>query len=599
MSFYDPPSTSNPEPAGDQQAAMTGERVWRWIADFRAGIHSAVAPGRPPGVAQVTDTYQCYASTSGSLIPLPRLVDRIYRDTSDYTDSALVNEQFRIVGLFANSPVYSVNPNNANTIGIDECHTELFVAVEYWTGTSGSARLNLDVSRYLRNTQNPVWEQLWTRQYTPGPYSGATRPRNCVFQSQRSNSAAPIRSGPQVVGWVFSGNARIFPSDTATTDSSTGYMPGDKIDDPQTGVDPTNLLAHNGRMVIFPVYFTGDGANQTYVSSECAYWTEGNDATSVDDALAGNYFNILGGYEQGSGYGVVASLTANEMLLVKVHGGGLFVSGDLNSTTTRTLPYVKSTGLSLNNGTITPLGYIYPVDSSGIWLWAGGDTTEHVTKHLSPEFWRPPALVPAYSDSPTAPSYGHANTSMCQWNEFALLPNNFVWDTDEKGWWRILDTDVAIMHRWVSDERGLRFWGSPNGFNTGGDPIAWEFLRRYGATYYSWKSHPMEPTIEHETHVQQIVVCGSGNGKVRVTVETAEEPDAAQSIEVTFTSTTRTQIHRRDIRISGTGITFRIESFGSDHDESAGSFDPNATISAPTVHYVNWASTVSNQIRGT
>lgn len=596
MSMFDPPITATPDPVGDQQAGMSGRRVWRRIGDFRGGIHTAVAPGRPPGVAQADGTYQCYASTSGSLIPLPRITDRIYRDPSDFDSPSLTNEQFRTVGLFANNPVYSVSTTNANTLGIDECHTELFVATEYWTGAASSATIHLDVSRYLRNTQNPLWESIWSRSIAGQIYTGSVRPRVCYFASQRSNSASVTKSGPQVVGFVFSGNARYFPSDTNTTASATDDMPADAVGDPQAGVLPTNLVGHQGRMVIFPVYFTADGADQTYISSECAYWTEVNDANTIDDALSSNYFNILGGYEQASGYGVIASLTANELFLVKTVGGGLFVAGDLNTPTVRTLPYVRSTGLSLNNGCSTPLGYIYPVDSSGIWLWSGGDTSEHITKHLSPEFWRPPARVPAYSESPSAPSYGHSNTSMCQWNEFVLLPNNFLWDTDEKGWWRVLDPDVIIMHRWVADDRGLRFWGAPNGWRSGAEPVAWEFLRRKGATHYSWKSHPMEPTIEQTTRCEEVVVAGVGLGRVRVSVTTAEAPDTYASAEVEFTDASHTQIRRVRLPVAGTGLTFRIESFGYDHDEDQGSFDPDAEQSAPTVHYVDWASTTVNQI---
>lgn len=596
MSIYEPPVTSSPDPVADRDAGITGARVWRRIGDFRGGIHTSIAPGRPPGVAQALHTFQCYASTAGSLIPTPRLVDRIYRDPSDLTTTALTNEQFRIVGLFANSPVYSVNPSNANTLGIDECHTELFFATEWWTGSTSNATIHLDVSRYLRNTQNPVWESIWTRDIASQIYSGSVRPRNCVFGSQRSNSANVIKSGPQVVGFVFSGSARYFPSDTATSTSATDDMPGDVTDAAVAGVLPTTFIAHQNRMVIFPVYFTGDGANQTYVSSECAYWTEENDANTLDAALASNYFNILGGAEQASGYGAIASLTANELLLVKLNGGGLFIAGDLNTPTPRTLPYVRSTGLSLNTGTITPVGFIYPVDSSGIWLWGGGDTSEHITKHLSPDFWRPPASVPAYSDTPTAPSYGHANTQMCQWNEFVLIPNNFLWDTDIKGWWRILDTDEIVIHRWVADERGLRFWGSPSGWNTGADPVAWEFLRRKGATYFSWRSHPMEPTIEQFTTCDELVVAGTGLGKVRVSIYTAEAPDDPFTAEVEFTDAGHIQLRRARLNATGTGMEFRIESMGYDHDESEGSVDFNAEQSAPTVHYVDWAATASTQI---
>lgn len=590
-----PPQTATPDPVADQQAGMSGRRVWRRIGDFRGGIHTAVAPGRPPGLAQEDGTFQCYASTAGSLIPTPRVVSRIYRDTDDYTESTLLNEQFRIAGVFANSPVNSTDAGNINTYGVDECHTELMVAVEFWTGTAGSAVLDLDVSRYTRNKTSPEWEQVWARTYSADVYNSNNRPYNCWFASQRSNSASVLESGPMVVGFVFNGNARYFPGDTATTTTATDDMPADVVDDPQSGVTPWQLVGHQGRMVIFPLYYTSDGADQRYASSECAYWTPVNNANIRDTNLT-SYFNILGGYEHGAGYGVIASLTADELFLVKTIGGGLFVSGDLNSTTVRSLPYMRSTGLAFNSGCVTPLGYIYVADSSGVWMWGGSDTAEHITPHLRPDFWRPSTLVPEYSDSQSLAGWGHGYTQSATFNEFTFLPNNWMWDTDEKGWWRVLDPEVVPIHRWVADERGLLFWGAPSGFSTSTDPILWEFSRRFSATAFSWKSHPMEPTIEQTVRVDEIVVCGRGLGRVRVTAYTAEDPDGSASVEVVFTDTTRDQIHRAPINISGTGIVYRVESFGVDHDETAGSFDPNASQAAPTVHWVDWASTAANQI---
>lgn len=596
MSMFLPPITATPDPVADQQAGMSGRHVWRRIGDFRSGIHTAVAPGRPPGTAQEAGTFQCYASTAGSLIPTPRVVSRIYRDPSDFSDPTLLCEQFRIGGVFANNPVNSTDANNINTYGVDECHTELFVAVEYWTGTANSAVQYLDVSRYTRNKTSPAWESVWSRTYATDTYNSNNRPHNCWFASQRSNSASVLESGPMVVGFVYNGNARSFPDDTNTSVTGTVALPADEVDDPIAGVKPWQLIGHQGRDVIFPLYYTGDGDDQRYASSECAYWTPVNNVMIIDPNLSSNYFNILGGYEHGSGYGVLASLTANELFLVKTVGGGLFVSGDLNTPTARSLPYMRSTGLAFNNGCITPLGFIYVADSSGVWMWGGSDTAEHITPHLRPDFWRPSTLVPEYSESQSLAGWGHGYTQSATFNEFTFLPNNWMWDTDEKGWWRVLDPEVVPIHRWVADERGLLFWGAPSGFTTGTDPVLWEFSRRFSATMFSWRSHPMEPTIEQVTRCDEIVVCGQGLGRVRVTVTTAEDPDGETSTEVEFTDAARTQIHRAPINVSGTGLTFTVESFGVDHDETVGSFDPDADQAAPTVHWVDWASHTSNQI---
>lgn len=593
MSMFDPEPGQTSDPIDGDNG-----RVWRRITDFRPGIHTAIAPMRPPGHAQEEGTFQCYASTAGSLIPAPRIVNRITRPTTDYTSASLVNEQFRISGIYANSPVYSVSNSNPNTTGTFENHTELFLAVEYWTDDGGDV-LHLDVSRYLRNTVNPVWESVWSRTYDPGDYDSATRPRNCVFGSERSNSADPDSSGPQVVAWAYTGNGRFFPDDTDTFATTTGALPADDVDDPVPGVAPTALVCHQGRAVIFPLYITGDGADQVYVSSECAYWTAVNDLGTLSPNLS-TYLTILGGYEQGSGYGAYASLTADELLLVKVRGGAIMVSGtNIESPTVRTLPFVRSTGLSFCNGTTTPWGFIYPVDGSGMWLWSGGDTSEQVTKHLAPQFWRPSTLVPTYAD-PDAQSFaawGNANLQMATWNELVLIPANWFWDTDERGWWKILDPDIVEVSRWDVDERGVTAWGAPAGFSSSSDPIFYEFSRYYGATYFSWRSHPQSFAIDHRYTCEEIIVCAQGNGQVRVTVETPEDPNNPAVALVSVTDSSRPQLIRTRVRGVGTAFTFRIESIGADHDEAVGSFDPNATVTAPTVHWVDWATLPANQLR--
>lgn len=608
MSYFEPPETAAPDPID----APEGKRWWR-LTDFRAGIHSDVSANRPPGHAQPTNTFQCYASRSGSLIPAPRLVDTITRDVAQFgglTATNLLSEQIRICGVYANAPVYSHPETNINTHGTDECHAELWFAFEYWIGPDNdNASMRLNVSRYSRNKTMPHWGTAWTRAYNNPDlkYNPIVRPRNCTFASQRSNSAAPLVSGPQILAWVFSGNARYFPRDTDTTQSLTGALPHDQVDGSQPGGDnpleliaPTYCLGHQGRVVIFPLYITGAGSNQFYVSSESAYWTAVNNVTVRDPNLT-TPFNILGGYEHAAGYGVFASLTADELFFVKIRGGGMFVTGDLNSPTVRTLPQIRSTGLAFNNGCVTPHGYIYPIDSSGIDLWAGGDNSEHITRHLEADFWRPPALAPARprDDKPRTPTgWGYSNTQCDAWNEFALIPNNWFWDTDERGWWRILDPDIIEIHRWAADDRGRRAWGTPSGIRWSTDPIAYEFDRLLGATYYSWQSHPQEPTIDSTTRIHEVVVCAQGHGTVRLTGSSAQDPNNPANVSVDVDSD-RPVLIRANVDVSGTGLVWRIESWGADHDVSKGSVDMDATIDAPTVHYVDLCGGGMNQIPGT
>lgn len=584
----------DPQPGQTFDPVQGPDRTWHRISDFRPGIHTAVAPMRPPGVAKESGTFQCYASTAGSLIPAPRLVQRITPPT--LTGAAIDSEQFRVSGIYANAPVYGASDN---TTGAMECHTELFLASEYW---SGSGELVLTVHRYTRNLNTPTWEQIWQRTYAADTFNPATRPRVCYFASQRSNPSDVDASGPQVVAWVFSGNARAFPANADTYVTGTDPMPGDLVDDPLGGglVAPQNLVAHGGQVIIYPLYVTGDGDDQVYISSEAAYWTKVNDVTNLSAALVttGNYFNILGGYEQGTGYGVIASLTADELFMVKVRGGAIILTGSVEDATVRTLQYVQSTGLSFNNGTTTWLGYVYPVDSSGVWLWSGGDTSEQVTKHLTPNFWRPSTMMPVYADPSvqSAAQWGYQNTTCASWNEFALFPNNWFWDTDEMGWWRILDPDYIPIGHWQSDERGVFAWGSPLGWSDDTNPVFYEFSRFYGATYFSWTSHPQNHALDRAVRLDEIVVCAQGEGTVRITISSDIDDAPDDVIDFQFTDASVPVMIRAATNVQGRSHTFQIESWGVDHDIAKGSIDMDADTSAPTVHWVDYSTLPSTQI---
>ena len=590
MTMIEPPPGTQPDPVEADEG-----RVWNRITDFRPGIHSAIAPSRPPGHAQPDGTYGCLAAPTGSLIPGPRLVQRILPPTDVFT--TIVSDQYRIGGTYANAPVYSVEPGNLNTTGVEEVHTELFLATEHWTDVN----LVQKVWRYTRNKQSPEWEEIWSRTQA-ADYAANVRPRAAFFASERSNSASALLSGPQVVGWVYSGSARYFPADTDTFTTASAPMPGDQVGAAVPGLSPTYFITHQGRGIIFPLYITGDGANQVYISSECAYWSEVNNIGTLETNLASSYLNVLGGYETSAGYGVFLPMTANQLFLVKIRGGGLMIYGDLDSPDeVRVMPMVQSTGLAFCNGTVTPLGAAYPVDASGVWLWQGGDQSMHVTKHLDPDFWRPPARGPAYTprDDQTDYEYGYGNTTAATWNEWALWPNWWLWDTDEGGWWRVVDPDhpdIPPCHRWQTDERGIFAWASPDGFTSSANPVFYEFNRLLGATYYSWRGHPQSQAIDRQFAIDELVINGQGNGRVRVTIETDDDRHDPAVVEVEFSDENRPRPVRVRCHAVGAAFTFRIESIGADHLESRGSFDPSASTAAPTVHWVDYCTKPANQL---
>jgi hypothetical protein len=544
------------------------EGTWAEITDFKPGIHQNVSPNHPPGVAQDEGTYSCYANSSGSLIPLPANTATVTHDL--LTGGAIESEEFRITGLFVNDPVF-YEPESYT--GIYQNNSEVWVGFEW----SDATDLHQQVERYLRDYAiNPDWELVHTRAYT-NTYDSRVRPRKTEFIAIRSNTADPNVAGPVVVCWVCSGVAQSFPDDTAPTVSGTRYMPGDNVDDASAallGVD--GIVAHQGRAVIFPLSVLGMGTNQVYVTNEAFYWTPVNDVSQVDTSIAvGGYFNGVAAYDNPTGYQVYESQTANELLLIKARGGGMIISGNLNDYQVRNLPNVRGTGHSMNRGTRSPRGFVYPTDNGGVWLWEGGDLSVNISPQMDPNFWRTPAVSPALGDDPereqSENEWGYQQTQCCEWNQFVMFPNNWLWDTDHNGWWKIANGDEFIIHRWAADWANLICYGTPSGFVTADDPVLYEFNKVVPASEMGWHSHPLEGTIDRRVIMREFILTAEGDGEVVITITNADGDSQSETVVIHPNETP--QIRSVMFGQSGSHLTIKMVSTATTPG------DP-----APTIH---------------
>jgi len=550
---------------------------WVTIDDFSPGIHHRLSPSWPRGAAQEDGTYRCHANHDNSLAPLPALTSTISYPTPS-SPPANVAPEFRITGIATTGPHYwqpEASP------GVDENHTEIFLGIEYWTST----QLALRTSRYLRHyANNPGWQTVWGRTISAS-YAPEVRPRNTFFATQWSNHPNPDKAGPYVLGWVVSGNGRYFPDDSNTGILTTRNLPGDVVDDPVAGglVSPSALVAHQGRFVIFPLYISPFGPGSVFISSECAYWTAVNDARTLEPELvtAGTeHLTLLSPSGETSGFGLWASLAANELFAVKIHGGAVVVRGDLSDPTVDYLPYVRSTGLAFNNGTSTHLGHLYPVDAGGVWQWAGGETSEHISPMLDPDFWRPapysPARGPNTQDRPqTLNAFGHANTQCATSDTLSYFPNNWIFDLETPGWWRIENPELYTIHRWAGDAvRGRYVYGCPSGFSTSSDPAVYEFSTLTPSPSYTWRSHPLAETIDRRVRVEEVALTATGEGEIFLRVSSEENPDG-QTFRFPISSSRYPHTFRAPARITGTHVTLSVE---SSTDLSSG---------APVIHNIS------------
>ena len=586
------------------------EVQWKVISDFSPGIVHPTSPNHPDGAAAEEGTFRCYALHGGALAPLPRNT-YIYRaplpGSGNLTvgeelplASTLKNEEHRIIGLHVNGPLYNVDET---IVGPAQDNSEIFVTFDSWTESPGvNDTENIRTYRYRRSWMDKQWELIDDYELDIEPFNPNKVPPWADFANSRTNSADRDKAGPIITAVVAYGRAFFFPDDTNTGVNSTVTMPANNGDALLGGtLGAINMVAHQGRIVMFPLLIEGGGDDAFWVTNEAMLWTLVNNARTREAGVGPDggdpgYFNVLVGWENPTGYHVMQSLSYDELLLIKSKGGAQVIRGDLQNFTANTFPYVRSTGYSNNRGVNTPKGFVYPVDGSGVWMWSGGQFSEFLTPHLRDDFWRVPLIAEGREDSGQDDfemTFLHYPSQCAQWGDFIMLPNNWLWDAsvdsqDVKSvWWRIANPDAGddegdgyTIVRWASDWRQTRLYGTPTGVYDPDNTCIYEFDREAPANQsYRWLSHPMSETVERSVAMSEGCIVASGKGKVTVRAFTADNPDGAtREFEVDGTPERPTIVSLAyDVR--GPQLTFDIR---------ARALDP-LNGEAPTIHEWRYA----------
>lgn len=129
-----------------------------------------------------------------------------------------------------------------------------------------------------------------------------------------------------------------------------------------------------------------------------------------------------------SDVGTLGVVTIDQLLVVKHRDGGALVSGDLDNPTIQRFPYIESTGGVICKGVHCSIGFVYG-SRNGIFVWNGGASTEKLSPQLDGFFWN-------HTDGSDAETYAGSRGRMTDWNEFVLVPNNYLYDIERQSWWR-------------------------------------------------------------------------------------------------------------------------------------------------------------------
>lgn len=528
--------------------ARDDKTTWLTLDDFKPGIADRPAKAYPPGQATRENTYRCHSTASGGLEPLYQ-VDTVYGG-NDYAATS-VDGLFYIVGLYAAGPVISLATETT-----DHAH-ELLVATEWLDGSYRN--MGVDRWRVYEDTGPLVKETV----DVIGSGSGRVRVPDAsttfagwgmTFGSTRQNQTTPATVGKPVVAMAWSslaaansgGFVGIFPNDTAPTVSGIYRINGSTFNDRHLLV-----TCHQGRLVIREETTYSHGATTSWATTEDLFYTDVNDPDSANGP-----FQFVP--EQPDGYSVLVPMSADELFMLK-QSGGVMLAGSLADPTIVNLPMVAGAG---TGGVACRLGVIYGSTQTGLWVWPHGDTSNHLSPQMFPDFY----LLDA------EPLVGQRY----QWEQMenmVFLSNNFIYDTDTQAFWRLEDPDV-IQTRFMT--RRLNWlYGSKTSFSTAEADAVWSWDVTTPATAYSWQSQPLWSTIDRRMDMREITgrFTGTGNVIVRLTTASGEHTEASFDVDGTVPV-----LQRRTISLQGTAIQVRIIS-----DGGFGGV-------APTVDELNFAS---------
>ncbi|MGI0134586.1 MAG: hypothetical protein ACREBW_06485 [Candidatus Micrarchaeaceae archaeon] len=545
--------------------ASSTDLQWLQVTDFRAGIYAAGRYTQPqssggpgplptprslavivvpqPGIAQESGTFGCIGLTNGGLAPLPATQPVASNPPTD--PKASLKYPVQVVGFHAFGPVVG----GAGSGYLDELHFAL-----EWINTASFRKFNW--SRY-RLFDTKAYDQIIS--YTAAATTASNQFGGCSFDTTRMNTVSPYTAiGIPVVAMAWhdlDGTKyywNTFPDPSTPTTLSTL-----NLESTYSGL----MVSHQGRLVLAQDLSQSHGNSSSVSFNESLMWTAPN-SNVIDSQNTGSVFAP----EIPSGYGVMRTTNAGELLIVKHQGGAVLVSGDLDNASSNRLPSVVSTGNLVSRGANSTIGFAYLAYQQGLWIWGGGDASEKISSQLNDDF---------YFTSPPVIGISHCAE---EWGDWIVTSNNWLYDTNLQSWWRLEDPTVNAF-QWLSrGHNSDNMYAAPPQLP---DPVnntcAFYLHKATLRNSFSWQSHPLPATRNRLCEVREIILRAQGNGTVTITLTglNANGPVATEPIIIPVDSSDPVR-YRAIAFISAFDITFQMVS------TSAG------TGAAPTIYEIQF-----------
>jgi hypothetical protein len=525
--------------------------------NFAPGIADNPSVNYPPETATRANTWRCIANRTGALVPLPRR----QAPFSLPHDAASSTTQIAVVGLFL--PPIGLLPSSGGAAFTPNTFPEheLFVGTERLEGGTRTHKL----FRY-RRYEAPLGTGFDTiKNIATADTSTVFRPSGMGFCTIRSNRADSTQPGcPVVIALWGTGQTNMYLTEFPDDQNQASLTPYDIFANNQFIL---GLAAHQGRVVTQLATVYNHGPGTVTFMGENLFWSRVNDVTT---AQWGRLFNsVLNPTpqvfvpENPSGFAFLTAMSANELFAVKGGHGGMYVTGDLDDPTVVSLPMVTGAEL-VHTPAVNSIGVTYGNRNSGMWTWTHGDNSQLISPNMNPTFW----VVTPTTD---LDDFGGICYQLASSDDWILTPNNFLFDTVGKGWWRLEDPGVA-QFRFMASNWHFIYAAESYYTNVKDSPIH-AFKRESPSRTFTWQSHPIWQSVADIVNVNTIELIAEGQGTVTLTL-TALGGDT-NSIEVTLADCGYPERFREAFAIRGQYLQLRIDSAG-----------PNDLVPAPTVYSV-------------
>jgi len=368
------------------------------------------------------DTYGCIGDPRGGLVAGPRCTASyeeplFFTADTDYMPSGEI--RMVVTGMHNLSPVGPesvegvASLKSSVTILTDETPDIpdfTFVQLHYYADPDGGGAYDWFAEtigyKFFRDVPSSVVVASQTQTgFTTGRYYygyGGVAVGRTVAQGGTASDLGEIavatvvsssERSPGSFGIYLYPNLQIAAAGSTRPSLRDGVVNLNSIKSTQDPYPAGSLIVHQGRVLAHGSWnfvnstpdsgLTNIGAAGTVLGGERVIYSPDNDWLTTSVFNANVYVP-----ERPFGIGAMASNNASELFVVKMHGGGFVIRGDLDTPTIIRLPGLPATGIASNIPAVSPIGLVYGSNRS-VWLWGGGTTVEDIAPQLDGWFWKP------------------------------------------------------------------------------------------------------------------------------------------------------------------------------------------------------------------